>query len=299
MDVLPSLKMCVNKIVETFQTEERQSYNDGSKLYPKWTTEHTALMLRHSIRNVIDNMLPRNAIWTATHRKFLAKVNEVATRLNETLVRDINADVPMQEILGAPNSVDFVRLKLKEFKARVDQEEAESRTKQLEMAGDTGRTLMEWRTLPPEEWKVSGASVLAHYEEHNGSGAPIANIIINKERIGVNSLRGCFASVSTNDLFWQAKPKAVGEYVLDVDLWKDKMPALLWTVRAQQGYKRMSRRLSVRHGKPVYGITLLSTWGGKVYLVHGYPKTVKEATNDGYERHEIVLKKTDKDEEIS
>ncbi len=298
VDILPGLKVCINKLVATIKEEERKSYHSDGKLYAQWTDEWKALKLRASTTNVIDKMRPDNAVWLATHRKFIAKVDAVVERVNETLVRDINGDVPMEEILGAPSSVEYVRLKLKDFKVRTEQEQADSHAKQVEMAGVIGKTLREWRTLPPETWKVGEKENLYGYDENSGVALPVGYLTINKDRISAESLQRCFPTVSTYGILWQAKPKEIQEYMIDVGLWKDGMPALLWTARAQQGFKHRTRRSRMtKHGKPVYGITFISTWSGKVYIMHGTPKTVESAIQT--QRHEIVLKKEDKGEETS
>ena len=295
IDVLPSLKVCVNKLVEKFQQEQRRNYSPD-KVFPEWTDENAALMLRLKIVNVIDEAIPNNAVWRATHTKFIKKVRVISERVDETCVREVNADVPMQDILGAADSVEYVHVKLREFHARMVEEQKQSAAKQFEMAGRVGEDLLKWRTIPVEKWKVTNAQGLMYYENAESLPEPRETITVNEEQISDAALFNCFTTISTDRILWQTKDKRVERYIIDVDLWKDGMPALLWNARAQQGYKDYSRRIRrIRHGKPIYGLSFLSTWSGKVYLIHAKPKTVKQLTECEFQMNEIVPRKADKD----
>jgi hypothetical protein len=277
VDVLPSLKSCIAQIVETFKKEQQKSYySEDQKLFPTWNKDQTVLLLRYTVRNYIDAITPSDPLWTATHKKFLKDVTDVKKRIAEIFLREINADVSMSDILGASNSVAYVRLKLDEFQKRTIAEQAESDTKQFDMAGEIGRDLKNWRKLPLETFKVDNVAEKHNYENVERVPRAVESVTVNGVRLGDSSLLGSFDVPSLHNVLWHTKSRHVERYVIDLGL-VNKFPALLWSLRAQQGYKERRRRRYSKHGKPEFGITVLSTWMRKHYLVHGMPRNVKAA----------------------
>jgi hypothetical protein len=299
VDLLPALAACITKIVD----DQRRNYRYESRSALEWTSrDHetgvpTALRMTYKITNAVTALIPKNPVWSATHAKFMEKVTERIGRIDDMYERGMVESVPVSDILGAPNSFQYVKDAVKRFDGRATAEQETSNRNQIEDAGDLGKDLMRWRELAVEGWKIDRKVPLSKYTEKYGIAVPIGSVAINGQQIDSMRLLGSFRTISTDRMIWDARNKSQMSYVLDVDLWKGT-PALLWTVRAQQGYKESRRRRrynsGTTHGAPIIGMTFLSLWTEKVYIVHGTPATVAGAID--FDRHEIVTKKTDSEE---
>lgn len=263
-------RACISKLKKKLRNE----------LYTtEWSDDNESIIFSDQIDNHVEKIIPGNAVFVATHKKFVGSLEPICNRINELFVRDITKTIQSREALATENPSEYVMNQRRDFKDFFRKENNKSKDEQYKFIGSLHEDLKNWVTIRPEKMKVK-ITHKNHAFSRSSSVQAIGHITVNDDVIYHTEIARSFATVRISDAIWNSNHKDdVFSYVIDVGLWSDGFPAMLWTTRTVHGYNSNARSRSERmkRAKVVSGIMLFSTWDRRVFIVHNtHIGTVKE-----------------------
>lgn len=243
------LSACIYRIMKAFGGKEHEKGNVrwvpvygkndinstgiSTEFLPKDTPEE-AETVRFSYRqfNEFRDKVPSSSFFRAMCPAATKKMLAFSQRLDETLNRVIVEDIDFKEILGAPDSIAYLKARRSAFIERAKKEFEKLAEEQRAADPEMFRYAANWRDIRPEKFNVkteeSGFdSRIKWHSRRSPLAEPIKELTLNRARFSADDVIGQFKTFGGGP-FWTPLPCGSTRKVLfDLGL-VNKYPAISW-----------------------------------------------------------------------
>lgn len=269
-----------------------ESYIGGSS----WSNDYRTIKLETVTSDHLDDMVPNNALFRATHPKLMKAVAKLSDRIQEQYVRTITTTVQVVEVLGAPRPVEYLKQRVAEHDKTYAEANMQLAEEQKAFAGPVYEQLKNYLTLKPEKVKIEKKYQETKFYREEDALA-IDRVHFSGDYVGITQLADSFQTLDISRALFVSHPKhEIMNYVLDVDIWKDGYPAMIWTSRVLSGYNDRARgqHNKEKNAKVMFGVTLFSTWDRRVFILNQRHVARVEAVKEE-SLTEVVMPKDERD----